>query len=142
MGQLSYQNLLNHIRQNHPKKNNDENWPIGESIGNLFHFGPTRVVPPILKDIGLGASLYLLTLKQFIWFFFVLSLLNMPLLLIFNSGKASSFVLGNYDLGNLGEEEPVCEKTNLAQNITSLELKCASGNMKRLLGIGLNKEPN
>lgn len=100
------------------------------------------MVPPILKDIGLGASLYLLTLKQFIWFFFVLSLLNMPLLLIFNSGKASNFVLGNFDLGNLGDEGPVCVKTNLAQNVPKVELKCASGNLKRIVGIGLNKEPD
>lgn len=139
LGKLSFQQLLNHIRQNHPKKNNDENWAIGEPVGNLFHFGRKRVIHSILKDIGLGASLYLLTLKQFIWFFFMLSIMNIPLLLIYNSGTSSSYLLGQFDLGNLGDEGPICFTTNLAENFQSLNLECPSGTLRRLVGIGLSK---
>ena len=57
------------------------------NTGNLFNFGESRDIPKILKDIGLGASLFLLTLKAFAWFFFILSIINLPLFLLYTSGN-------------------------------------------------------
>ena len=83
---LSLSALLNYIRQNHPKKTNLEFWPILENTGSLFSLGSAKI-PKVLKDIGLGASLYLLTLKAFCVLFFIMSILNIPVFMIFNSGN-------------------------------------------------------
>ena len=58
-----------------------------ESTGNLFNFKEKRNIPKLLKDIGLGASLYLLTLKAFMWLFLGLTILNFPILALYGSGK-------------------------------------------------------
>jgi hypothetical protein len=44
-----------------------------------------------MQDIGLGASLYILTLKSLGMIFLVLTLLNIPALYFFYSGNESEF---------------------------------------------------
>jgi len=88
-GELSLPALLNHIRQNHPRLTNLEYWSIFESTGTLFNLGQNEI-PRVIKSIGLGASLYLLTLKAFCITFFVLTLINVPVFMIFNSGHEQS----------------------------------------------------
>ena len=87
--ELSYHLLMNHIRQNHPKINNEEVWNISSDIKSLISFSNDREIPKILKDIGLGASLYLLTLKTFAYLFLILTFLNIPIFIIFLSGNES-----------------------------------------------------
>ena len=58
---LCLRQLKDHIRQNHPKKNNEEWWPLSTPIGSIFN-SDSEISEP-LKDIGLGLSLYLLTLR-------------------------------------------------------------------------------
>jgi hypothetical protein len=84
---MSYKQLQNHVRQNHPMKSNEENWSLNEDTGNLFNYTQKRKIPKILKDIGLGASLYLLTIKSFIWYFLLMSILNIPLMILYMSGN-------------------------------------------------------
>jgi hypothetical protein len=70
-----------------------------------------------LKDIGLGASLYLLTIKAFIRFFFILNLMSIPIICIYMSGNEKDlaqssgigFLFGMLNLGNLGESGPKCK---------------------------------
>ena len=83
---LSIQELKNHVRQNHPKKTNEEDWPLTVSLSNLFSFKSNTRIPKVLNDIGLGASLYLLTLKAYAILFFFLTLINIPVILIYQQG--------------------------------------------------------
>ena len=91
---------------------NDEKWSLMESTGNLFNFKEKRNIPKLLKDIGLGASLYLLTLKAFMWLFLGLTVLNFPILALYGSGKENinldTGVFSKYMLGNIGESGPNC----------------------------------
>ena len=83
--------MNNHIRQNHPNKTNEENWSIFESIGNLKDYSSENDhIPKILKDIGLGASLYLLTLKSFARLFLILCFINLPLCILYSMSTSDS----------------------------------------------------
>ena len=82
---LSLTKLKNHIRQNHPKKTNEEWWPILSSTGSFFNFKNIDI-PEFMQDIGLGASLYILTLKSLGMIFLLLTILNIPALYFFYSG--------------------------------------------------------
>ena len=110
--ELSVRQLKNHISQNHPMKTNDDGWPISEATGAFFSFEAKRDIPECLKDIGLGASMYLLTLKSLGKIFFFLSIFNLPAMWVFYSGTeainredlggiAKNFLA--YSLGNLGD---------------------------------------
>ena len=81
--------LNNHIRQNHPRVSNAEHWPLSASTGSLVSFEDQRDIPALLKDIGLGASLYLLTLKSFTFLFLIITLVSTPIFAIYMSGKES-----------------------------------------------------
>ena len=91
---------------------NDENWPIGQSSGAFLSFEAKPHIPDYLKDIGLGASMYLLTLKSIGKIFVFLSIFNIPAMYIFFSGTeganrdglssiAKYFLM--FSLGNLGD---------------------------------------
>ena len=54
---ISLIQLKNHIRQNHPKKNNEEWWPICSSPGAFFIFEEKSEIPDLIRDIDLGASI-------------------------------------------------------------------------------------
>ena len=60
---------------------------MSTSIGELVSFEKNRKIPKILKDIGLGASLYLLTIKTFAMFFAILTVINIPIFVILYSGN-------------------------------------------------------
>ena len=85
--ELSLRALKDHIRQNHCKKNNEEWWPISVSLGTFFAFNKEFVLTQPLRDIGLGPSLYLLTLKALGKMFFILTVLNLPCMYFFISGS-------------------------------------------------------
>ena len=106
--------------------------------GNLVTF-KDREIEPILKEIGLGASLYILTLKAFAWLFLVISILSIPTMLIYMSGSESESFnpLLSLGIGNLGESGPICTTLNLAKNDGKVSLNCPSGNLVRIEGIGM-----
>lgn len=91
------------------KKTNTEHWPVLTPTGNLVTFD-RREIQPILKDIGLGASLYLLTLKSFACLFLIISIISIPTMLIYFSGSESDKIniLSSISIGNLGESGPIC----------------------------------
>jgi len=108
--------LNNHIRQNHPRVSNAEHWPLSASTGSLVCFEEQRDIPALLKDIGLGASLYLLTLKSFTFLFLIITLVSTPIFAIYMSGKESEanqlagfgFLFSALNIGNIGESGPTC----------------------------------
>jgi hypothetical protein len=62
-----------------------------------------------IKDIGIGPTMYLMFLKSLRNMFIVLSLINLPIILIYSSGegtrsnKGIDKLFGQMTLGNLGE---------------------------------------
>lgn len=108
---ISLIQLKNHIRQNHPKKNNEEWWPICSSPGAFFSFEEKREIPDFIRDIGLGASLYLLTLKALGKIFLALTILNLPAVYFYWSGTESNSreltgfrkMFAQFSMGNMGE---------------------------------------
>lgn len=98
---------------------NDENWSLMETTGFLINFKEKRHIPKLLKDIGLGASLYLLTLKAFMWLFLGLSIINLPILTLYSSGieatNLDTGVFSRFMLGNIGESGPVCQPFDLSK---------------------------
>ena len=70
---LSVTALQNHIKDNHPKKVDEQtgefrNWSICENIGNLINCTccVKRKIPKVNKNLGAGASVFLLSLKAYI----------------------------------------------------------------------------
>lgn len=91
---LSVTALQNFIKENHPKKIDEatgeaKNWSICEEIGSLVQFGccVKRKIPKVSRNMGLGASLYLLSLKSYVRLFFALSLLSIPSAIVLSSGN-------------------------------------------------------
>ena len=144
---LSVQSLKNHIRQNHPKKTNEEDWPLLESISNLYFFKSERKIPKVLNDIGLGASLYLLTLKAYTILFLILTIINIPIFLLYvngaqGTGKNFEFriFIAQLSLGNIGSSGPTCSEVNLARNTGSIIMGCPSGKFTHIISVGMNKD--
>jgi hypothetical protein len=86
-----------------------------QDTGSLLNFKLHREIPKVLKDIGLGASLYLLTLKTFKNLFLIITVLNIPIYMIFSSGNefkrgytGLTAIFGPIVLGNIGEAGPKC----------------------------------
>jgi hypothetical protein len=109
--------LKSHIRQNHCKKTNEEDYSVFENIGSLTDYHHSKDIPPVLKEIGLGASLYLLTLKAFSKLYLVLLILNLPVLMLYihsnidlvqdlNSLQKYSTMVS---IGNLGMNTYTCK---------------------------------
>ena len=103
-------------------KSISESWPIMEGTSTLTCVGKQRQVPPILKDIGLGASLYLLVLKAFSYYFLILSIINIPMFVIYfgsdyNTNDNSTFSLNVFfnklSLGNIGQKGINCQEVEL-----------------------------
>lgn len=88
---LSAKKLQRHIYERHPrqmdaKKDHYDTWSIYESIPALINFPccMKRKVTKIQRSLGLGASLYLMTLKAYIKLFVVVSILSVPTILLVN----------------------------------------------------------
>jgi len=49
----------------------------------------TEWVTPVAKEIGLGPTLFLMTMKAFFWFFAILAILNIPLFMFYLGGNGT-----------------------------------------------------
>lgn len=115
---LSAERLRSHIWRNHPKQIDPEeeeytSWSYCQNVGSLF--GNTccikRKVTPFTKSLGIGPSLFLVSLKSYIRLFLALSVLCIPACIVLSSGAhGDSLDLGGgltasfarASLGNLG----------------------------------------
>lgn len=100
---------------------------------------PTRWVTEPAKEIGLGATLFLMTNKAFFWLFLLFTLINIPLLGIYMGGNGLSEVmpgfvgfLGKASLGNLGTSTHVCNSINVGNYEKTFFLSCPYGAMTEL----------
>lgn len=66
-----------------------------------------------IKTLGYGGEAYFTTLAEFVEIFFVLTVINWVLMLVYSSYsgfEAFSFtsIFSAYSIGNLGQSEPIC----------------------------------
>ena len=85
LSHLSATTLEDHIKQKHPTRINPEteeygNWSICEDVGSLLNFNccVKRRVTRVQRSLGVGPSLYLLSLKSFIQLLVLICLLATP----------------------------------------------------------------
>ena len=103
-----------------------------------------------MQDIGLGASLYILTLKSLGMIFLLLTILNIPALYFFYSGDESEFrkmeginkYFFQFSLGNVGEHRFSCSTTNLGFDLETINLKCDIGIQRQLVSFGISSHKN
>ena len=126
------------------------NWSICENLSSLTNCGccTKRKVPKVTRNIGLGASLFLLSLKSYIRLFILLTILSIPAAILLSSGNAVSqstsdtglarlFAMAT--LGNIGFQETFsCSSYNIAALTDKLELRCPRGTLDKIISIGLN----
>ena len=75
-----------------------------DPIGALYDgFQHSNTIEPAAEELGLGASMFLLSLKAQIQLFFCLTLVNLPLLIMYANGSVqlTSGVFFKYSMGNI-----------------------------------------
>ena len=65
-------------------KNNDESWSLCLSAGAFISIDEREKIPQFVKDIGLGASLHILTLKALMKMFLILTIINTPAMFFYS----------------------------------------------------------
>lgn len=129
-GNISRAALLDFIQYNHPKQKDAEtdeyrNWSICESPSELVSCSclTKRKVPKMARSIGLGASLFLLSLKAYLKLFLVLSIFAIPSCIILSSGNVEykssvggvAKLFSTVSLGNIGYlGSYACNSNNIA----------------------------
>ena len=160
MSHLSATALKKHMKQTHPKKiHGDEyaNWSICEDMSSLSNFNccVKRRITKVQKSLGIGPSLYLLSLKSYIKLFTLISIIAVPKCLILSSGNHAdgedvgggiAELFSRVSLGNIGLQSDVtCGQTNVAQDFTKgatqkLSIECPIGKLSKIVALGLSRE--
>jgi hypothetical protein len=91
-------------------------------IGHLFMLNKKRKIPKFMKDIGLGPAIYLLLIKSLAKLFLLLAILNLPVMFLYSQGDEKRSILQLHSLGNLGQNEVVCQSENLARFQEKIEM--------------------
>jgi len=94
----------------------------------------------LAKEIGIGSTLFLMTLKSFAWLFFFLTLVNIPLLYFYSKGPGLEHDASDYwsmfTLGHIGDQEVWQGKfTGDSASIT-----CEAGTIGKLRYVGVLDE--
>ena len=92
--------------------------------------------------------MYLLFLKALSKVFWILTVLNIPIMIIYASGTESkelsgmNKLLGQFSIGNLGESGMKCISQVIHKNDDPLYLNCNSGQLSKIVSAGFvkNKE--
>ena len=80
--ELSHYKLEEHIHQHHPMKGLNKPYRLCTNLGSF----QGNLIEPIAKDLGVGSTLYLLTLKSLIKLFLTLSIINAPVMWVYSHG--------------------------------------------------------
>jgi len=77
----SYQKLIKYINGMHPRDNTKKKFPCCTSLGTFPGiFGQfNEEMTVISQQFQIGPTMFLMTLKQLMWVFFFLSIINIPL---------------------------------------------------------------
>jgi len=92
---LSYKKVQVHKYDNHPRdRHNKEEfkWWCDADISYIPFFCDPLVdqeewVTPVAREIGLGPTLFLMTLRAFMWLFLFFTIINIPLMIFYASGN-------------------------------------------------------
>ena len=136
--EITYDKLVRFIEQNHPTKvveakEGEENTKSRQESFSIFEdVGTLKVVKccnerisPMAIELGIGPTLFLLSTKAMAWFFFFLTIINLPLFYFYfngtmvdqNSQGGSPKFDDNFvklSLGNIGQSSYACGEANLA----------------------------
>lgn len=128
---MSAVELTKVIQSSHPT-NGEESFSTLDPIGHYQICGKAHDQPvtPVCKEIGLGASMFLLQTKAVTILFLILTLVNVPVFIFFYaSNETVPQVLTDYfmklSLGNIGQAEISCTSLNYATS-EDLKLSCSS----------------
>lgn len=128
--------LIAHMDQVHPRNENAENFGVCAALGGysnpVFKLPCLKESPvsELAKELGIGPTMFLMSIKQLIKLFFVFMMMNMPIYVYLSKTHDDSRTGGDiytffasFTMGALGQGEPTCSETNLVTK-TQLELKC------------------
>ena len=106
---LSVKGLKNHILVNHPIREGQKVCDNSVRVEDFLKLDNQSKIPEVLRELGLGPSMYLLFLKGLRNLFFILTLINIPIMYIYASGTGTSVldmgtekIFGTFNIGNLG----------------------------------------
>jgi hypothetical protein len=111
----------------------------------------TEWLTPAANEIGLGAVLFLFTMKALFYLFLIFTIISIPLIVIFVNGsgpsdeyKGGQFtnIFGKLSLGNIGNSDHACSSINFANYEKEFDLKCPYGQMTELTAFGLQRIDN
>jgi hypothetical protein len=105
-------------------------------------------IQPLAKEIGLGPSLYLITIRKLTCFFLMISLLNLPVyLFLWFSNDTIPTTMGDLmarlSLGSISQDTTKCSSMNYASS-TTLKIQCPNkfGRLQNLTYLGIGKDDN
>ena len=85
--------LLDHIQNTHPVKlenNKIVTYGMCSDLGRIPLFQNLTSKPTLLaKELGVGATLFLMSTRAMAWLFFVLSVINIPVFLFYWNGTST-----------------------------------------------------
>ena len=123
-----------------------EKLPLSTKVGNLLT--PAIEENPTYEQfdqLGLGVTLYFKMIKVMIVVMILCSLLALPYMLVFKSGKeanmwtANDKVYGSWSLGNIGQNLDMCVKQDI-NNCDTVDIICPENTeMKELREFGMEK---
>ena len=124
---ISFIDLRKHIIAYHPH-DNDERFGICDALGDYAGCCDRGEVKPMAKEIGLGPTLFLITVRKLTCFFLIVSILNIPvyLFLWFSNDTIPITVgdiLGKLSLGGITQSQTMCNSMNYASAET-LKIQC------------------
>ena len=141
---LSIRTLNTHIYRTHPKNKH-------ESICKMSLKIDTKIKNKLkisdgVRDVGIGSTMYLMFLKSLRNMFVILTIINLPIILIYSSGEGTlgytgfDRFYGAMNLGNLGENNLKGFRFHIENSKNhkgDLQIKCQSGKLTSLSSIGL-----
>jgi hypothetical protein len=128
-------------------------------LDEYMSFGNKKQIPEILRELGIGPSMYLLLIKGLRNLYLMLTLINIPIMYIYASGQETSRlawtsdkIFGSFNHGNLGQDNlslfhyPVWSKNSFEAGKwiqkNSLNINCGQERLQQISSIGLTDIPN
>ena len=130
---MDYATLKDYVNKVHPR-NKGKKFSVCANLGGhncCCNCCGSDNITELSKEIGLGASLFLMSSKALAYFFLLITIINIPVYYImYSSSEAEAHTIQDYfsklTLGNLGQSEMACSTANYV-NEKKLHLACSNG---------------
>lgn len=111
----------------HPH-DNDKRFGICDDLGDYAGCCGSGNIKPMAKEIGLGPSLFLITVRKLTCFFFLVSVINIPIyMFLWFSDDTFPITVGDYlgklSLGSITQSKAMCNSNNYAAT-DILKIQC------------------